>query len=156
MAADHGFTEDQKQYLEAFIIGIANRRGVSPAGAATSAAANPDRADPMAIHYQGQDRAVAAGGKLAPEEVAKREKHPFDMWDEIAANAAAGRFPKGLDIFRHKFHGLFYVAPNQDAFMLRMRLPGGIVLAHQARGLADITEAYGAAMSTLPPAPTCR
>jgi ferredoxin-nitrite reductase len=143
MAADHGFTEDQKQYLEAFIIGIANRRGVSPAGAATSAAANPDRADPMAIHYEAQDRAVAAGGKLAPEEVAKREKHPFDMWDEIAANAAAGRFPKGLDIFRHKFHGLFYVAPNQDAFMLRLRLPGGIVLAHQARGLADISEAYG-------------
>ena len=55
MAADHGFTEDQKQYLEAFIIGIANRRGVSPAGAATSAAANPDPADPMAIHYEAQD-----------------------------------------------------------------------------------------------------
>jgi ferredoxin-nitrite reductase len=143
MAADHGFTEDQKQYLEAFIIGIANRRGVSPAGAATSAAANPDPVDPMAIHYEAQDRAVAAGGKLAAEEVAKREKHPFDMWDEIAANAADGRFPKGLDIFRHKFHGLFYVAPNQDAFMLRLRLPGGIVLAHQARGLADISEAYG-------------
>ncbi len=78
-----------------------------------------------------------------PEEVAKRAKHPFDMWDEIAANAAAARFPKGLDIFRHKFHGLFYVAPNQDAFMLRLRLPGGIVLAHQARGLADVAERWG-------------
>ena len=134
MAADHGFTEDQKQYLEAFIIGIANRRGISPAGAATSAAAKRCPADPMAVHYEAQDRVVAAGGTLTAEEVAKREKHPFDMWDEIAANAAAGRFPKGLDIFRHKFHGLFYVAPNQDAFMLRLRLPGGIVLAHQAQG----------------------
>jgi ferredoxin-nitrite reductase len=143
MAEDQGFTEEQKQYLEAFIVGIANRRDVSSAAAATSAAANPYPADPMAIHYEAQDRAVAAGGKLAAEEVAKREKHPFDMWDEIAANAAAGRFPKGLDVFRHKFHGLFYVAPNQDAFMLRLRLPGGILLAHQARGLADIAERYG-------------
>ena len=97
----------------------------------------------MAIYWQAQDRAVAAGGKLVPEEIAKREKHPFDIWDEMAANAAAGRFPKGLDIFRHKFHGLFYVAPSQDAFMLRLRLPGGIVLAHQAKGLADVAERFG-------------
>jgi ferredoxin-nitrite reductase len=142
MTEDHGFTDDQKQYLEAFIVGIANRRGVS-SGMSPSAAANPYPADPMAIHYEAQDRAVAAGGKLAAEEVAKREKHPFDMWDEIASNAAGGRFPKGPDIFRHKFHGLFYVAPNEDAFMLRLRLPGGILLAHQARGLADIAERYG-------------
>src|SRR5271168_5630556 len=144
MTADHGFTEDQKQYLEAFIVGIAARRGVRPVdAAATSAAANPYPADPMALHYEAQDRAVAAGEKLAAEEVAKREKHPFDIWDEIGANAAAGRFPKGLDIFRHKFHGLFYAAPNQNAFMLRLRLPGGIVLSHQARGLADIAERFG-------------
>jgi ferredoxin-nitrite reductase len=144
MTEDHGFTEDQKQYLEAFIMGIATRRGVRPINAAaTSTAAHPYAADPMAIHYEAQDRAVSTGGKLAAEEVAKREKHPFDMWDEIVTNAAAGVFPKGLDIFRHKFHGLFYVAPNQDAFMLRLRLPGGILLTHQARGLADIAERYG-------------
>ena len=141
MAADAGFTEDQKQYLEAFIAGIANKRGISlPSGAPASGLPT---GDPMAIHYEAQDRAVAAGGRLVPEEVAKREKHPFDMWDEIAANAAAGRFPKGLDIFRHKFHGLFYAAPNQDAFMLRLRFPGGIVLAHQAKGLADVAQHFG-------------
>ena len=78
-----------------------------------------------------------------PEELAKREKHPFDMWDEMRANAAAGRFPKGTDIFPHKFHGLFYVAPNQDAFMLRLRLPGGMLSSHQATGLASVAEAYG-------------
>jgi ferredoxin-nitrite reductase len=144
MTDDHGFTEDQKQYLEAFILGIAGRRGITGADAATSSGtANAYPEDPMAIHYEAQDRAVAAGSKLAAEEIAKREKHPFDMWDEIAANAAAARFPKGLDVFRHKFHGLFYVAPNQDAFMLRLRLPGGILPAHQAEGLADIAERYG-------------
>jgi ferredoxin-nitrite reductase len=147
MAADSSFTDEQKQYLEGFIAAIANKRGmVMPNGAAIKPAAgstNPYPADPMAIHYEAQDRTVAAGGKLVAEEVAKREKHPFDIWDEIAANAVAGRFPKGLDIFRHKFHGLFYVAPNQDAFMLRLRLPGGIILAHQARGLADVAERFG-------------
>jgi ferredoxin-nitrite reductase len=144
MADDHGFSEDQKQYLEAFILGIAGRHGLSGTNpAASSTVVNPYPADPMAIHYEAQDRAVASGGKLAAEEIAKREKHPFDIWDEIAANAATERFPKGLDVFRHKFHGLFYVAPNQDAFMLRLRLPGGILLAHQAEGLANVAERYG-------------
>jgi ferredoxin-nitrite reductase len=143
MTADEGFSEAQKQYLEGFITAIANKRAIALPNGAASSAANPYPGDPMAIHYEAQDRTVAAGGKLVPEELAKREKHPFDMWDEIIANASAGRFPKGLDIFRTKFHGLFYVAPNQDAFMLRLRLPGGILLAHQARGLADVAERFG-------------
>jgi ferredoxin-nitrite reductase len=161
MLADVGFTEDQKQYLEGFIAGVANKRGISLPNTAAPApladAARVASSDPMAIHWQAQDHAVAAGGKLVPEEIAKREKHPIDIWDEMAANAAAGRFPKGLDIFRHKFHGLFYVAPSQDAFMLRLRLPGGIVLAHQAKGLADVAErALAEALSTSPPAPISR
>src|SRR6185437_4794788 len=99
--------------------------------------------DPKCIHRRAQERWVQSGGTLTPEEIAKRAKHPFDMWDEMLANAAAGRFPKGTDIFLHKFHGLFYVAPSQDAFMLRLRLPGGILSAHQANGLADIAERFG-------------
>jgi ferredoxin-nitrite reductase len=146
MPQDPGFTEDQKQYLEGFIAGIAKKHGMAvPNGAAVLAPPGdaPGASDPTAIHIAAQDRAVASGGKLVPEELAKREKNPFDMWDEIAANAAAGRFPKGLDVFRHKFHGLFYSAPNQDAFMLRLRLPGGILSSHQAKGLTDVAERFG-------------
>src|SRR5262249_57020148 len=99
---------------------------------------------PAHIHRKAQDRWLDAGGKLAAEELAKRAKDPFDMWDEMLANAAAGRFPKGADIFLHKFHGLFYVAPNQDAFMLRLRLPGGTLSSFQAEGLCDVAERYGA------------
>jgi ferredoxin-nitrite reductase len=147
---DLTFSEDQKQYLEGFIAGIAAKRGIAlPNGAAaplplhagtTGAAAS---CDPAAAHTAAQDRVVAAGGTLTAEELAKRAKNPFDMWDEITGNAAAGRFPQGLDVFRHKFHGLFYVAPSQDAYMLRLRLPGGILTAHQASGLADIAERFG-------------
>jgi ferredoxin-nitrite reductase len=145
MSQDPGFTEVQKQYLEGFIAGIAKKHGIAvPNGPAVLAPADaPGASDPTALHIAAQDRAAAAGGKLVPEELAKREKNPFDMWDEMAANAAAGRFPKGLDVFRHKFHGLFYAAPNQDAFMLRLRLPGGIVSSYQARGLADVAERFG-------------
>ena len=144
------FSEAQKQYLEGFIAGIAIKRGIAlPNGAPVAGPGSSDGADaprpsdPTAIQIAAQDRAVVSGGRLVPEELAKREKNPFDMWDEMNANAAAERFPKGLDVFRHKFHGLFYVAPNQDAFMLRLRLPGGIVSSHQARGLADIAERFG-------------
>src|SRR6185312_12360262 len=160
MSSDFGFTENQKQYLEGFIAAVANKRGVSLPNAAPSAqlaaAASVASNDPVAIHRQAQDRAVADGGKLVAEEIAKREKHPFDIWDEMAANASAGRFPKGLDIFRHKFHGLFYVAPTQDAFMLRLRLPGGIVWHIRPRGSPMSPTASAADMSTSPLAPICR
>ncbi len=143
MPQDPAFTDEQKQYLEGFIAGIAKKRAMSLPNGAAAASDAPGASGPTDIHVAAQDRALAAGGQLTPEELAKREKNPFDMWDEIAANAAAGRFPKGLDVFRHKFHGLFYVAPNQDAFMLRLRLPGGILSAHQAAGLAAIAERFG-------------
>ena len=61
----------------------------------------------------------------------------------MAAEAAEGRFPKGIDVFRHKFFGLFYVAPAQNAFMCRLRIPNGILAAHQLRGLAAIAERCG-------------
>jgi ferredoxin-nitrite reductase len=153
MVQDAGFTEEQKQYLEGFVTALVKKRSKDlpiasasvEADAQTSgSAADKGRLiDPSYIHLRAQDRWLEAGAKLVPEELAKRAKHPFDMWDEVLANAAAGRFPKGTDIFLHKFHGLFYVAPNQDAFMLRLRLPGGLLSSHQASGLAWVAERFG-------------
>src|SRR6266446_3099388 len=151
MAENPAFTEDQKQYLEGFIAGIARKRGMPlPNGAAPGTTLAPPSStpdpepsnEPTLIHRAAQDRAVAAGGKLVPEELAKRAKNPLDMWDEMRANAEAGRFPKGTDVFLHKFHGLFYVAPAQDAFMCRLRIPNGILNAHQLRGIADVAERH--------------
>jgi len=128
-----GFTEEQKHYLEAFLGGVLAKRGAQPAGAQP----------PADIHRAAQDRIIAEGGKLVPEEQAKRESNPLDLWDAMRENAAAGRFPKGLDVFRHKFHGLFYVAPAQNSFMCRLRMPGGILSTHQFRGIGDIAERFG-------------
>jgi ferredoxin-nitrite reductase len=138
------FTDDQKRYLEGFVTGQAAARaakGLAPlfpvAGGGEAAPAGPE-----AIHFRAQNRFVAAGKKLVAEEEAKR-RNPLDMWDELVANAGEARFPKGTDVFRYKFHGLFYVAPAQDAFMCRLRIPNGILDAYKLRAVADLAERYG-------------
>lgn len=129
------FSEEQKRYFEGLARGLATARG------GETAAALP--AGPERIHYAAQDRVLAGGGKLTKEDEAKRAKNALDIWDEIAANAAAGVFPKGTDVFLYKFHGLFYVAPAQDAFMCRLRIPNGILDAHKLRAVADLAEEHG-------------
>lgn len=147
------FTQEQKQYLEGFFVGLLARRGgaggqspspalSSPATGAVVSVAKPVPSGPEDIHRAAQDRFLAAGRKLTNEEMAKRAKNPLDIWEEIKANAAAGRFPKGTDVFLHKFHGLFYVAPAQDSFMCRLRIPNGILSAYQLGGLAELAEKY--------------
>jgi ferredoxin-nitrite reductase len=128
------FTEEQKHYLEGLGRGFAAAR----AGSAPAQATGPEK-----IHFAAQDRIVAAGGKLCREEEAKRAKHPFDMWEEIAANAKKGQFPKGTDAFLYKYHGLFHVAPTQDSFMLRLRIPNGIVDSRKMRAVAAIADELG-------------
>jgi len=129
-----GFSDAQKQYLEAFLRGVAARHG----GSAAPGGETP----PPDIHRAAQDRALAAGKKLVPEEEAKRKSHPLDMWDEFVAEAAEGRFPKGTDVFRHKMFGVFYSAPAQNAIMCRLRIPNGILAAHQLRSLAALAERF--------------
>lgn len=149
MTNEPTFTEEQQHYLQGFAAGCAALHG-GPTFAATLSAmgssAAPTQAagpgDARQIHWEMQDRQIAAGQKLCPEEQAKRNKDPFQMWNEMQANAAAGKFPKGTDVLLYKYHGLFYVAPAQDAFMCRLRFHGGLTNAHQFRGLADIAEQY--------------
>ncbi len=131
------FSADQKRFLD----GLA--RGIAAARAGTGGGGTPVPAGPERIHFEAQERTRAGGGKLTREEEAKRAKNPFDMWDEIAANAERGAFPKGTDAFLYKFHGLFHVAPAQDAFMCRLRNPNGILDAAKLRTVAAIAEEFG-------------
>jgi ferredoxin-nitrite reductase len=146
------FTDEQKIYLQGFAAGSGigrSLRVLPPTPAAPQPAvpplppAEPRPSGPEAIHHAAQDRVLDAGKKLCNEELAKRKKHPLDMWDDVREHADAARFPKGTDVFCFKFHGLFYVAPAQDAYMCRLRLPAGVVTAHQLRGVADLAERFG-------------
>jgi ferredoxin-nitrite reductase len=161
---DEGFQEEQKQYLQGFLSGSNLARGLSgmPTFAATlglapgalpggEAGANgkatpseePAPPGPEAIHFRAQNRTLAEGKKLTPQEEAKRHRHPLDMWDDVVQHSQEGRFPKGVDVLSFKYHGLFHVAPTQDAYMCRLRLPGGILNTHQLRGVARIAEECG-------------
>jgi ferredoxin-nitrite reductase len=153
------FTEEQKRYLEGFAAGsmmlagmgpvptFANTLGLLPAqlpgGGAPPTRGESVPTGPEAIHFHAQDRIVAAGGKLCPEEVAKRKRFPLDVWDDIARHARENVPPKGTDILAFKYHGIFWVAPAQQAFMSRLRFAGGICPSYQLRGVADLAERFG-------------
>lgn len=136
------FSAEQKRYLEGFVAGAAASRAVSSSGAGAPAASAAPMG-PDAPHLAAQDAQVKAGAKLAEQEKWKRDEHPFDAYARLTADAAGGKLPGPADNFRWRYFGLFNVAPAQDSFMLRMRLPNGILKAHQLAGCADLAERFG-------------
>jgi ferredoxin-nitrite reductase len=143
------FEPEQKRYLEGFVAGIQiakAAKSVASAGSVAGAAAPsavPEPVGPDAAALKAQDRVVVAGGKLSDPERFKREQHPFDAYEKLKGQAAANEYPKPPDNFRWRFYGLFYVAPNQNSYMCRLRIPNGILNWHQFAGLADLAERYG-------------
>lgn len=111
----------QREYLTGFFAGLAARGvtfgDVTPPPAAVAAAAAED---------------------LILEERIKRELHPLDAYNQIVENAAANKAPDKEDIFRFKWNGLFFLTPHKEAFMARLRIPGGVVKSFQLRELAHI------------------
>jgi ferredoxin-nitrite reductase len=137
------FNPEQKRFLEGFASGLQTARaarGVSSTG--TAPPSGPD-----AAHFAAQARFEAEGKKLVAEEKGKREENAFDAYARLKDQAEGGSYPKGQDIFRWKYHGLFYVAPAQDFFMCRLRIANGILKAWQFAGLADIAEHRGGGYS---------
>ncbi|HTV07826.1 MAG TPA: NirA family protein [Candidatus Aquilonibacter sp.] len=137
------FTLEQKEYLEGFLLAAAKRgntffTGHTPDGLLT--------ADPSsgAANLAAQTYFGTPVEDLCKEERWKFEEDPLEIWEKLLAHAGENRFPEDGDVFRFKFHGLFYVAPAQDSFMLRLRTPGSILTSHQMRGLSEMAEDWGA------------
>ncbi len=80
------------------------------------------------------------------EERVKKELHPLDAYPVLLDYAAANKAPEKEEIFRFKWNGLFYLTPNKEAFMARLRIPGGQLQTFQLRELAhlakDLTTGY--------------
>ena len=148
-AADTGdFSPEQKRYLEGFVAGAQIAKAAKNVAGATPMAAAPavaavESAGPDTAALAAQNRVLASGRKLSDPEKFKREQHPFDSYERLKTHAAKGEYPKPPDNFRWRFFGLFYVAPNQNSYMCRLRIPNGIVKAAQLSGLADLAERYG-------------
>jgi ferredoxin-nitrite reductase len=144
--ADQAFTTEQKEYLQGFFAGIAATRVLpfvahTPDGKITNV-----RTHGLANAGAPAEEEAVFGtpvSDLCEQEVWKLEQNGLDIWDKLLKHAEEDKFPDKADTFRFRFHGLFYVAPAQDSFMLRCRIPGGELTSVQLRGLAEIAERWG-------------
>jgi ferredoxin-nitrite reductase len=143
------FTGEQKEYLSGFFAGLAQRGlvpfvGHTPDGRITNdpSSSLPNLAAEDAWFNTPLD-------ELCREERWKQEQDPFTIWDKLLQYAGEDQPPTEEDRFRIKYFGLFYVAPAQDSFMLRLRIPGGILPTHQLRGLASMAEDWGSGRADL-------
>jgi len=139
------FSDEQKRYLEGFMSGLQVGRvgrGLGN-GAGPAEKVDPEPIGPDAAHIKAQDKITASGKKLADQEKFKREQHPFDAYERLKKQAANNTPPPPPDNFRWRYYGLFYVAPAQNSFMCRLRIPNGILRHYQFAGVADLAERYG-------------
>ena len=121
------FRPDQKEYLQGFFAGLSSA-GVLP-GSSPAPAAPP--AAPALFHSTPVD-------DLNQQERWKLAEHPLDGWERLLSHASADKAPDAEHNYRFRWHGLFHVAPAQESFMLRLRLPGCSITSHQLHGLADL------------------
>jgi len=140
------FTAEQKEYLAGFMAGIA-QRGPMPYVGETSGGRLTD--DPA---QGGPNLATPATEKtihgfpiseVTKQELWKDAENPLDSWDRLLEHAEANKFPNEEDTFRFRYFGMFYVAPAQNSFMLRCRIPAGELNTAQLKGLAGLAEEFG-------------
>ncbi len=132
-----GFTEDQTSYLSGFVTGILQARDLPFLG---------QDAQNRFTHQPAEAAETVFGtpiDDLCREEQIKHAKNGLDCYDTILTNASTNTFPAEGDVFRYKFHGLFFVTPAQESLMLRCRIAGGALSGHQFRGLAEIAADWG-------------
>src|SRR4051812_47501061 len=115
--------DTQRQYLDGFFSGLAAR----------------------GLTFGDVEPSPSSGKKISLEDLifeerVKHELHPLDAYDQIIENAINNKAPDKEEIFRFKWNGLFFLAPNKEAFMARLRIPGGVVKTFQWRELANIAK----------------
>lgn len=125
--AGQKLSNEQTAYLDGFFAGLRNR-GLSFDQVAPNPAA-------MSTPPAGPDLS-----ELTNEERIKRELHPLDAYPLLLQHAAANQAPDKENLFRFKWQGLFYLTPNKEAFMARLRIPGGQLKTFQLRELANIAK----------------
>ena len=116
-------TETQRQYLDGYFSGLAA----------------------SGLRFSDVEPLPAAGKKVSLddlifEERVKHELHPLDAYDQIIENAVNNKAPDKEVIFRFKWNGLFFLSPNKEAFMSRLRIPGGLLKTFQLRELANVAK----------------
>ncbi len=137
MNNNQSFNLEQKEYLAGFFAG-AGQRGFTPflgklAGGSYTGDTSLTGSSVETVYG-------TAVEDLCKEERFKFEKNGLDSYEDLQRYAAEDRLPEGADMFRIKYYGLFNVSPAQESFMLRCRIAGGIMQAHQMEGMAEMAE----------------
>jgi len=96
-----------------------------------------------AMHFVNPYRHI---GELNPVERLKLERDPMDVADDVIAKYAPGG-PKAIaavpgEVERLKWVGLYPQRQGGDAFMLRVKVPGGVLSADQAREIGVAADAF--------------
>lgn len=143
-----GFSDAQKLYLEGLVSGLRAqmKAGVAPAVAMRAGGGRSAHAVGLLEQSRraARERLAQTNQRPCAEDRAKEQLEPDEMWGRMVRLAKAGEFPSGDDVFRYKFHGLFYTAPAENAFMCRLRFAGGVVNGYQLAAIADLVERYAA------------
>jgi ferredoxin-nitrite reductase len=116
-------THEQSAYLDGFFSGL-RERGLT----FSNLAPNPVTTAP------------AIPADLIFEERVKRELHPLDSYPLLLEHAAANKAPDKENIYRFKWHGLFYLTPASEKFMCRLKIPGGVIKSYQLREAAKVSQ----------------
>ena len=140
--ATGAFTAEQKEFLSGFMAGVA-QRGIHPYVGTTVTGQLTGEPAQGGANLAEETVYGTPLGDVTKQERWKHEEHPLDGWDRILAHAEAGKLPDEEHTFRFRNFGMFYVAPAQNSFMLRCRIPAGELTAAQLHGLADIADDYG-------------
>ena len=136
-ATSTAFRPEQKEYLQGFFAALASTGHLTP---------QVERVDPNALSAASTPL-LAPGSSLyhgtplddlCQQEKWKHAEHPLDSWERLLAHASADKHPDAEHNFRFRWQGLFHVAPNQQSYMLRLRLPGCAITSHQLHGLAEL------------------
>ena len=77
---------------------------------------------------------------LTVEERIKNTLHPLDAHHLLLEHARENKPPEKENVFRFKWNGLFYLSPNKDGFMARLRIPGGQLRSFQLREIAKVAD----------------
>src|SRR5438046_8026383 len=74
----------------------------------------------------------------------KRDKPPLRIRDELPALIAAGYESMAEeDIVRLQWWGLYHDKPKIGTFMLRVKIPSGILSAAKLRAIGEVANRYG-------------
>jgi ferredoxin-nitrite reductase len=116
--------------------------GQTPAGLLTAEQGAPASRNLAAAPVEDTVFGTALGD-LCKEERWKYDENPLDAWDRLLKHADEDKIPDAEHTYRFKTFGLFYVAPAQDSFMLRLRVPACELTATQLHGIADLANELG-------------